>query len=262
MVIESEDYKLEILKYAINQSIDRLLPKSCEDALNVILYQSNEVVQRVATEIYTKSGHQVDFIFIRDLLNLRIEPLRNKIAKEERIKAELEAQKRIGEAEQERTRKEKEAEQAKISAKLEVDRLAREAKQKKAREQQKEIKQKQLQEFVQASSNISVVVIDKIEGIIADQLEVDREKITMDAYLDSHLGADDLDIVELMMALEEEFDVEIPDSFTGVNWSLSSSCDRSRLKPVQVKDIINLIHEKIQCKYYQINSYLKNHNRY
>ena len=57
MVVESEDYKLEILKYAVNQSIDRLLPKSSEDALSIILYQSNEVVWRVATEIYTKSGH-------------------------------------------------------------------------------------------------------------------------------------------------------------------------------------------------------------
>ena len=68
---ESEDYKFEILKYAVNQSIDRLLPKGNKDALSVILYQSNEVVWRVATEIYTKSGHQVDFVFIKDIVGVK-----------------------------------------------------------------------------------------------------------------------------------------------------------------------------------------------
>ena len=74
MVFESEDYKLEILEYAVNQSIDNLLPENSEDALSMILYQSNEVVWRVAKEIYAKSGYQIDFIFIRDIINLRIEP--------------------------------------------------------------------------------------------------------------------------------------------------------------------------------------------
>ena len=90
MSVEERDYKFEVLKYAINQCIDRLLPGSSEDALSVILYQSNEVVWRVATEIYTKSGHQVDFVFIRDILNLRVEPLQKKIAEEKRIRTELE----------------------------------------------------------------------------------------------------------------------------------------------------------------------------
>ena len=72
---ESEDYKFEILKYAVNQSIDRLLPKGNKDALSVILYQSNEVVWRVATEIYTKSGHQVDFVFIKDILKVKLDTL-------------------------------------------------------------------------------------------------------------------------------------------------------------------------------------------
>lgn len=128
MVVKSEDYKLEILKYAVNQSIDRLLPKSNQDALSVILYQSKEVIWKVATEIYTKSGHQVDFVFIRDLLNLRIEPLRNKIAEEER------------------NRKEKEAEEVKIRARLEAERLAKIAEQKRIEKEQKEQEQKQSEE--------------------------------------------------------------------------------------------------------------------
>jgi acyl carrier protein len=53
--------------------------------------------------------------------------------------------------------------------------------------------------------------IDKIKKIIVDQLGVDESKITEDSSFVDDLGADSLDIVELIMAFEEEFDMEIPD---------------------------------------------------
>jgi len=53
--------------------------------------------------------------------------------------------------------------------------------------------------------------IDKIKKIIVDQLGVDESKITEDSSFVDDLGADSLDIVELIMAFEEEFDIEIPD---------------------------------------------------
>jgi acyl carrier protein len=53
--------------------------------------------------------------------------------------------------------------------------------------------------------------IDKIKKIIVDQLGVDESKITEDSSFVDDLGADSLDIVELIMAFEEEFDLEIPD---------------------------------------------------
>lgn len=55
------------------------------------------------------------------------------------------------------------------------------------------------------------MVFDKIKEIIVDQLGVEPEKVTMEASFIDDLGADSLDIVELIMALEEEFDIEIPD---------------------------------------------------
>ncbi len=51
----------------------------------------------------------------------------------------------------------------------------------------------------------------KVMDIIANQLGVDREMITPEAHVVDDLGADSLDIVELVMALEEAFDLEIPD---------------------------------------------------
>ena len=55
-------------------------------------------------------------------------------------------------------------------------------------------------------------VFDKIKEIIVEQLGVAETAITPDASFIDDLGADSLDIVELIMALEEEFDLEIPDA--------------------------------------------------
>ena len=55
-------------------------------------------------------------------------------------------------------------------------------------------------------------IFDKVKEIIIEQLGVTESSITMEASFIDDLGADSLDIVELVMALEEEFDLEIPDS--------------------------------------------------
>ncbi len=52
---------------------------------------------------------------------------------------------------------------------------------------------------------------EKVIDIISNQLGIEREAITPEAKVIDDLGADSLDVVELVMALEEEFDVEIPD---------------------------------------------------
>ena len=52
---------------------------------------------------------------------------------------------------------------------------------------------------------------EKVKSIIVEQLGVDADEVTMGASFTDDLGADSLDIVELVMAFEEEFDIEIPD---------------------------------------------------
>ncbi|MBP5312343.1 MAG: acyl carrier protein [Clostridia bacterium] len=54
-------------------------------------------------------------------------------------------------------------------------------------------------------------MFEQIKAIIAEQLSADPEKITPDTSIIEDLGADSLDVVELVMALEEKFGVEIPD---------------------------------------------------
>ena len=56
-----------------------------------------------------------------------------------------------------------------------------------------------------------MAIAEKMIDIIVEQLSVDKEKVIVGASFVDDLGADSLDLVELIMAMEEEFDVEIPD---------------------------------------------------
>ena len=73
-------------------------------------------------------------------------------------------------------------------------------------------------------------MLDKIKSIVVDQLGVDEDQVTEDASFVDDLGADSLDTVELIMAFEEEFDIEIPDE------------DAQKTKTV--KDVIEYIESK------------------
>ena len=73
------------------------------------------------------------------------------------------------------------------------------------------------------------VDVEKVRQIVADQLGVDLEEVTEGASFVDDLGADSLDTVELVMALEEEFGMEIPDE------------DAEKISTV--KDAINYINE-------------------
>ncbi len=75
-------------------------------------------------------------------------------------------------------------------------------------------------------------VFEKVKAIIVDQLQVTEGTVTEEASFIDDLGADSLDLVELIMALEEEFDIEIPDS--------------DAEKVVTVADVVNYIKENIQ----------------
>lgn len=74
-------------------------------------------------------------------------------------------------------------------------------------------------------------VDEKVKTIIVEQLGVDVESVTPEASFIDDLGADSLDIVELVMTMEEEFDLEIPDE------------DAEKIRTVN--DVINYIKAKV-----------------
>ena len=55
------------------------------------------------------------------------------------------------------------------------------------------------------------MVFEKIKEILAEQLDANAEEMTMETRIDEDLGADSLDVVELLMCIEGELEVEIPD---------------------------------------------------
>ena len=55
------------------------------------------------------------------------------------------------------------------------------------------------------------MILEKIRSIIAEQLDLDEETITMDSDCVEDLGADSLDMVDLVMSFEDEFEIEVPD---------------------------------------------------
>ena len=55
------------------------------------------------------------------------------------------------------------------------------------------------------------MVLEKVKAILAEQFDVEEDKITADTDLQEDLGADSLDVVDLLMSIEDEIDVEVPD---------------------------------------------------
>ena len=53
------------------------------------------------------------------------------------------------------------------------------------------------------------MVFDRVKEILCDQLDVEPEKVTMDSLIADDLGADSLDVAQIIMGIEEEFDVEV-----------------------------------------------------
>jgi acyl carrier protein len=74
---------------------------------------------------------------------------------------------------------------------------------------------------------------DRVSAIIVEQLGVTKEELTPKASFIDDLGADSLDIVELVMAMEEEFDIEIPDD------------DAEKIQTIE--DVITYVKAKIEA---------------
>ncbi|MDD2388531.1 MAG: acyl carrier protein [Desulfobacterales bacterium] len=75
-----------------------------------------------------------------------------------------------------------------------------------------------------------MAIVDKVKKIIAEKLSVDLEEVVPEASFVDDLGADSLDLVELIMSMEEEFDIDIS--------------DEDAEKMVSVKDAINYINKR------------------
>lgn len=74
-------------------------------------------------------------------------------------------------------------------------------------------------------------ILEKVQSIVAEQLSVESDQVTAQANFQNDLNADSLDVVEMVMALEEAFEIEIPDEAA------------EEIKTVQ--DAVNFISDKV-----------------
>ncbi|EAI3389241.1 acyl carrier protein [Campylobacter coli] len=72
-----------------------------------------------------------------------------------------------------------------------------------------------------------MATFDDVRAVVVEQLSIDADAVKMESKIIEDLGADSLDVVELIMALEEKFEVEIPDS------------DAEKL--IKIEDVVNYI---------------------
>ncbi|HIH2763316.1 MAG TPA: acyl carrier protein [Candidatus Azoamicus sp.] len=77
-------------------------------------------------------------------------------------------------------------------------------------------------------------IFDRIKNLISEHLDIDESKIVLEASFSDDLGADSLDLVELIMALEENFEIEIP--------------DEDAQDFLTVKDAVDYVNDKISKK--------------
>lgn len=72
-----------------------------------------------------------------------------------------------------------------------------------------------------------MATFDDVKSVVVEQLSVEGDSVKMESKIIEDLGADSLDVVELIMALEEKFDIEIPDT------------DAEKL--IKIEDVVNYI---------------------
>lgn len=182
------NYELKVLKMMLNTYLDESVSVT-EQGLKSLEANRDQVVWELATKIYSQSGHKVELYTARDVVNSRIEVIDAKLtAKKKRIEAQLTAEKKRMEAQL--------AEQARQAA--EKERIVAE---------RKHIVAEKIRMGCLNKDDIFI----KVQKVISKHLGVGENKVHLDSHIANDLGADSLNGVALMMALEEEFDIEIPD---------------------------------------------------
>ncbi|MEB3882015.1 acyl carrier protein [Lyngbya sp. CCY1209] len=212
----ASEYQSKILDLATNRYLDQIAPPS-EDNLKYIESNVDEVVWKVATQIYQQSGFKADLTRVKDIVISRIENMRLQLKLQAEQEAAEEAQRAAKlRAEEER----KAAEEAQRAAQLraEAERRAAEEAQRAAQLRAEEERRaaeaaKRVAELLEKfdGNQNKVEIFIKIQKIVSEQLEIDEEAITLDSDIYRDLDADSLDVFELIMAVEEEFDVDIKD---------------------------------------------------
>jgi acyl carrier protein len=211
-------YELKVLKMVANKYLDETI-LATEESLKALEANRDQIVWELATRIYSQSGHKVELSTLRNVVNSRIGDVKYQLAAEKERVAE----------EARRVAEEKAAEEAPLRD--EITSIMAEL----------GIEESQAKIFV------------KVRKIVSEQLEVDESEVTLDSHISNDLNADGFDTYELAAALEEEFDIEIPEELLGAVHkkppSYFSISDDSGFHVVAVactiRELLSFIHKEV-----------------
>jgi acyl carrier protein len=239
-------YELEMLKMVINQYLDQSTSLT-KISLNELKAKRDQIVWELATKIYQQSGHKIGLSLVRDIVNSRIRSIEHQLTEEARRIAEQKTQQVLEEA-----RRIAEAEEARRIAEVaEARRIAEVAEALRTAESDPQFLAKVTEVF------------SRVRKTISEQLGVEESEVNLDSHLSNHLNANECDLVEVLIALEEEFNIEIPDEesenhldisinlcFSSGSWWSSSSSSPSSSKynageKCIVRNFVELICKKV-----------------
>ncbi|MBJ7898807.1 MAG: hypothetical protein GC158_02550 [Cyanobacteria bacterium RI_101] len=227
-----KSYELKILKMAVTKYLNegKIFTKK---NINELETNRDQVVWDIATKIYRQSGHKVEFSLVRDIINSSIKTIDHQLSEQKAQQAAEEAH-RIAEAEKARLITESNPQF--LSSVADV-----------------------LGEFGGDKPKAKVFV--RVREVICEHLSVEESEVSLDSHLSNHLNANESDLIELVMKLEEEFGIEIPEEVAedslglrinlGGSWWGSSSSSPSSFgyhagEQCVVRNFVELICEKLK----------------
>ena len=227
----NSDYESKMVKIAIDKYLDEIISGTEKD---LITLQDNrdQIVWDLTARIYGEIGHKVKLSTVRDVVDSRIEAINHQLAKEKKYISE-----EINQVTEQKYRDEVDCRDTKEDADFRSKVIA------------------VLGKFGGDESKAKVFV--RVRRIISEKLEIDESEINLDCHMSNHLNMDDLDLTEIVMALEEEFDIEISDNCVDFCFSIGSfdwcsgsgsGSSYSSFKAGEeciVRNFVELVYEKI-----------------
>jgi acyl carrier protein len=218
----NREYELNILKMAINKELDKIAIVT-EDNLSFLESNIDQIVWDTATKIYNQSGHRVELSMIRDLVINRINSIKQIIYNQNQQKRQIEQNLQISI---------KKAQNVAENSNLEQEII-------------------HVLDVCEGNKDKALIFL-RVRKVIIEQLDVEKDMVTWSNHISNDLGADELDTVELAMALEEEFDAEldIPEEMLGSvkRWPRTYNNSFGDYDPVActVGELTDFIYTKLQ----------------
>lgn len=230
------DYEFQVLKKVICQHISEKLSLS-QVTLEQLENEPDDVVWEVTTKIYTQSGRKIELTKIRDTITAWAKQTKQNLLEQQAQYIE---------------------EQNRLKA-LAHSSIASDPSKDQDTTLETAISEEEIVSVVGkfGGNKDKAKVFLKVRKVMSESLAVEVDEINLDCHLGNHLGADELDLPGLVMALEEEFEIEISDEtcmnrldFSPGGWSFSSSSSGGSSSGLSagadciVRNFVDVIYEK------------------